>query len=112
VIDSWDFNYKASSRGSSKMLKSAEAVHEFAKHKNYCIALVGNTIAHVVETMVEGPSGLLATAKPDNPVVYSQSKRRLEWPETGTRAFILSYDEPGRAWGLRLQGIWTHEPEA
>jgi phage terminase large subunit-like protein len=111
--ENWDFNYSVASRHGSKTLRCAEDVHEFAQNKDCRIAIVGETISEVIETMVTGPNGILQTAKPENPVVYVVSKRRLEWPETGAQAMIFSYDLADRLWGHRMQGIWDEaETEA
>src|SRR5215204_1954096 len=44
------------------------------------IALVAPTAADVRDVMVEGPSGILATASKRMRPTYEPSKRRLTWP--------------------------------
>jgi len=44
------------------------------------IALVGATGPAVREVMIEGPTGILATAPPDFRPKWEPSRRRLTWP--------------------------------
>lgn len=53
------------------------------------------TAADVRDTMIEGASGLLATAHPDFMPRYEPSKRRLTW-KNGSTAALLGADEPER----------------
>ena len=62
------------------------------------IALVAPTAADARDVMVEGESGILATAPPWNRPVYEPSKRRLTWPN-GAMATTYSAEEPDRLRG-------------
>ena len=44
------------------------------------IALIGSTAADVRDVMIEGPSGVLATAPNGCRPIYEPSKRKLAWP--------------------------------
>jgi phage terminase large subunit-like protein len=105
----WDTLLILAGRGSGKTRMCAEAVHRWAENKNWHISLVGETVAEVRDVMVEGPSGLVKTAKPWNPVEYMPSKRRLEWPKTGTWATTYSGDSPDQLRGPNSQGAWLDE---
>lgn len=61
-------------------------------------AIVGPTAADVRDVLIEGESGILATARPDFRPRYEPSKRRLTWPN-GTIATTYSADEPDRLRG-------------
>ena len=67
------------------------------------IALVAPTGADVRDTMIEGVSGILATASPDRIPHWEPSKRRLTWPATKNIpeciATTFSAEEPDRLRG-------------
>lgn len=89
----WYENYhnaRCYGRASGKTLTMSQHVHELAKEKNLHIALIGENVRHAIETMVEGPNGLLSTADPENPVTYVKSQRRIIWEKTGTVATIFT----------------------
>ena len=62
------------------------------------IALVGSTASDVRDVLVEGESGILATAPPWNRPIWEASKTRLTWPN-GAQAFTYSAEEPDRLRG-------------
>jgi hypothetical protein len=70
--------------------------------------LIAPTAADIRDVLVEGPSGLLATAPPWCRPRFESSKRRVEWPN-GARAVCLSGEEPERARGLNVDTIWADE---
>ncbi|MAK37404.1 MAG: ATP-binding protein, partial [Flavobacteriaceae bacterium] len=72
------------------------------------IALVGETKADVRDVMVEGESGILATAQRKNRPLYEPSKRRLTWPN-GAIAVCYSGDEPDQLRGPQHDGAWLDE---
>lgn len=72
------------------------------------IALVGATAADVRDTMIEGPSGLLACCPPWNMPEYEPSKRRVTWPN-GSVAIAYSADEPNRLRGPQHDSAWCDE---
>src|SRR5690606_16798882 len=87
-------------RGAGKTRLGAEWVHAlvgglspFATYRYGRIALVGETLNDVREVMVEGPSGMLATARRKRPRA-EPSRRRLVWGN-GARGPICSATDPG-----------------
>lgn len=62
------------------------------------VALIAPTSADARDVIVEGESGILATARPWNRPVYEPSKRRLTWPN-GAIATTYSAEEPERLRG-------------
>lgn len=70
--------------------------------------LIAPTAADIRDTMVEGPSGLLATARPDRMPKWEPSKRRVVWPN-GAVAICISGEEPERARGHNVDTIWADE---
>ena len=72
------------------------------------LALVAPTAADVRDVVVEGPAGILATARPDFRPSYEPSKRRLVWPNGGI-AMTFSADEPDRLRGPQHDGFWADE---
>jgi phage terminase large subunit-like protein len=95
-------------RGSGKTRAGAEYVHRATA---ICgrIALVGPTGADLRDIMVEGESGLLATAAPGQMPHWEPSKRRLTWPN-GTLATTYSGEEPDRLRGPQHHLAWIDEP--
>jgi len=103
----WEYWLLIGGRGSGKTRPAAEQVHCWAAEGGY-IALVGETSAEVRDVMVEGPSGLLATAWPENPCTYSPSKRRVVWAN-GAWGTTFSGDEPDQLRGPNAHKAWVDE---
>lgn len=95
-------------RGWGKTRCGAEWVHDQALSGVSRIALVGATAADVRDTMIEGPSGILATAPVGARPLYEPSKRRLTWP-SGVQATAYSADEPDRLRGPQHGACWADE---
>ena len=96
-------------RGFGKTRTGAELVRRrigmrLARH----VALVAPTAADARDVMVEGESGLLATAPPWDRPDYEPSKRRLTWPD-GAIATTYSADEPERLRGPQHDFAWCDE---
>lgn len=72
------------------------------------IALVAPTAADARDTMVEGQSGILATAPPWFRPVYEPSKRRVIWPN-GAVATTFSSEEADRLRGPAFHAAWCDE---
>lgn len=70
--------------------------------------LVGPTYKHVKETMIEGPSGLLKTARPDFQPYFKPHDGSVIWPN-GTRANIYTADNPQGIRGPSLNFAWGDE---
>ena len=95
-------------RGSGKTRAGAEWVHEQIAAGCRRIALVGATAADVRDVMVEGESGILATARQGARPVYEPSRRRVTWPG-GAIATTYSAEEPERLRGPQHDGAWADE---
>jgi phage terminase large subunit-like protein len=72
------------------------------------IALVAPTAADARDVLVEGPSGILATAPRHDRPSYEPSKRRLTW-RNGTVAVTYSADEPERLRGPEHDAAYCDE---
>ena len=82
-------------------------MHEQIRQGRERIALVGETKADVRDVMVEGESGILATAGRNRPL-YEPSKRRLTWPN-GAIGVCYSGDEPDQLRGPQHDAAWLDE---
>jgi len=71
-------------------------------------ALIGRTAADVRDTMVEGESGILATAHPGARPRWNPSARRLTWPN-GAIATTFTADEPEQLRGPQFGRAWCDE---
>ena len=69
---------------------------------------MGATAADVRDVMVEGESGILATARLGARPDYEPSRRRLTWPN-GAIATTYSAEEPERLRGPQHDGAWADE---
>lgn len=97
-------------RGWGKTRVGAEWTHETTLTVGR-VALVAPTAADVRDVMVEGESGILATAPPNHRPLYEPSKRRLTWPN-GAIATTYSADEPDRLRGPQHGAAWADEVAA
>lgn len=96
-------------RGFGKTRTGAEWVRgEVEANRRGRLALIGATAADVRDVMVEGESGILATARPSFLPIYEPSKRRVTWPN-GAMATTYSADEPDRLRGPQHDGGWADE---
>jgi len=96
-------------RGFGKTRTGAEWVRgEVEANRRGRLALIGATAADVRDVMVEGESGILATARPSFRPNYEPSKRRVTWPN-GAIATTYSADEPDRLRGPQHDGGWADE---
>jgi phage terminase large subunit-like protein len=96
-------------RGSGKTRASAEFIRaevESGRHRS--VAIVGPTASAIRRDMIEGNSGLLATAPPWCRPEYQPSSLRLVWP-SGATAHLLSAEEPDRIRGLNADLAWADE---
>nr|WP_292772421.1 terminase family protein [Mesorhizobium sp.] len=103
-------------RGSGKTRLGAEWVNGLARglppfspdrYTYGNIALVGETLSDVREVMIEGPSGILATARGDRPR-YEPSRKRLVWPD-GRVAHVFSSEDPESLRGPQFDAAWCDE---
>jgi phage terminase large subunit-like protein len=95
----WDGWLILAGRGWGKTRCGAEAIRaEIDAGRARRIALVAETASDGRNVIVEGESGLLATAPPWNRPVYEPSKRRLTWP-CGAIATLYDACEPDQLRG-------------
>ena len=95
-------------RGSGKTRAGAEVTHRVAERVPR-IALVAATGPDLRDTMVEGLSGILATAPPGKKPLWEPSKKKLTWPN-GCIAQGFSAEEPDRLRGPQSAFAWADEP--
>ena len=72
------------------------------------IALIAEDAGDARDVMVEGESGILATAHPACKPVFVPSKRRIEWPN-GAIATIYSDNDPETLRGPQQDLFWCDE---
>lgn len=123
--DEWDFNHARpdqrpptdpkwltwlllSGRGSGKTRTGSEYMHRIIKRYPR-VALIGATAPDIRGIMLEGESGLLTIAAPDNRPFYEPSKRKLTWPN-GAVGLLFSAEEPDRLRGPEHYMAWWDEP--
>lgn len=96
-------------RGAGKTRSGAEWVKDLAEaNQAGRIALIAPTAADARDIMVEGESGILATASAWCRPEYEPSKRRLTWPN-GAQASMFSAEEPERLRGPQFNAAWCDE---
>lgn len=106
--DNWLTWLLRSGRGSGKTRTGAEVVNRITKNVAR-MALIGPTGPDIRETMVEGPSGILACAKPSERPTWNPSRKLLTWPN-GCIAQGFSGEEPDRIRGGNFGAAWCDEP--
>ena len=96
-------------RGFGKNRLASEFVHEEVQAKRAGrIALVAPTAADARDTIIEGESGILATAPSWCRPEYEPSKRKLTWP-TGAVAHTFSSEEADRLRGPQFDLAFADE---
>lgn len=96
-------------RGWGKTRCGAEAVRLLQESGQYGrFALIAPTSADARDVMIEGESGILATAPPWNRPEYEPSKRRLTWPN-GAIATAYSAEDPESLRGPQHDAGWLDE---
>jgi phage terminase large subunit-like protein len=104
----WVVWLQLSGRGFGKTRSGSEWVHMQVRDGCSRLALVGATAADVRDIIVEGDSGILATAPKHLRPEYQPGLRRLTWP-SGAIATCYSADEPDRLRGPQHDGAWCDE---
>ena len=95
-------------RGFGKTRAGAEWVNAAANAGAVRVALVGATIEDARRVMVEGPSGVIAVAGPDVPLVWKPSKGEVHWP-SGTVATVYSAANAESLRGPEHHLAWADE---
>lgn len=110
-LPKWDENWLtllwSSGRGTGKTRGATEITNRVVK-KVPEIALVGTTGPAVREVMIEGPTGILATAPPDFRPKWEPSRKLLTWPN-GAIGHGVTAEEPDRVRGLNIGFAWLDE---
>lgn len=105
----WRFWLVLAGRGFGKTRTAAEWMHERAASGRMRYgAIVGRSTADVRDVMVRGPSGILATQKPDNPCTYNEGSRKITWAN-GATALCYSAEEPDQLRGPEFDTVWGDE---
>lgn len=94
-------------RGAGKTRAGAEWVRAQKEHCQH-IALVGETYGDARSVMVEGPSGLLAIAPPNDRPHFEPSRHRLVWGN-GAVATLYSASDPESLRGPQFDAAWCDE---
>ena len=96
-------------RGFGKTRTGAETMRLWAQEIPGCrMALVARTHGDLRDVMIEGRSGLLATAPPWFRPKYESSKRRITWPN-GSQATTFTSEEPDDLRGPEFHYAWCDE---
>jgi phage terminase large subunit-like protein len=96
-------------RGFGKTRAGAEWVTAFARdNPDARIALVGGTGDDVRQVMIEGPSGLIAVARDDEPVRWKTSVGELDFA-SGAVAYVYSAEAPEKLRGPEHHAAWCDE---
>ncbi len=105
----WPLWLVLAGRGFGKTRTGAQWVHEVAAgDPQAMVALVGASLHDARTVMVEGESGLLATAPAGAAPDWQPSRRRLRWPN-GARAFTYGAAEPEALRGPQHSHAWADE---
>lgn len=104
----WDNWLILAGRGFGKTRSGAEWVHQQIESGVMRIALVARTAADARDVIVEGESGILATAHPSRKPTWNPSKRRLTWPN-GAIATTFSSQRPDQLRGPQYEKAWCDE---
>jgi phage terminase large subunit-like protein len=101
---SWRVWLLLSGRGAGKTLAGAQWVRARIE-SGTCgrVNVVGRTDADVRDTMIEGPSGILAVSPPGFRPIYRPRLRRLEYAN-GACLYTFSAEEPDRLRGAQCDG--------
>lgn len=95
-------------RGSGKTRTGSEVTHR-ATDATPRVGLIAATGPDLREIMVEGESGILATAPPGKRPLWEPSRKKLTWPN-GCIGQGFSAEEPDRLRGPEHGFVWADEP--
>ncbi|HEV7229121.1 DNA-packaging protein [Brevundimonas sp.] len=95
-------------RGSGKTFAGAHWLMRQAEMGGRTLALIGPTLHDVREVMVEGPSGVKAMWRGEEPPHWEASRRRLVFPG-GSVAYAFSAEDPDSLRGPQFHAAWADE---
>jgi phage terminase large subunit-like protein len=101
----WIYWWLFGGKGSGKTRAAAEWVNARAAAGFGPVRLIAGTDDDVRDTLIEGVSGILASARPDFVPEWEPSKKRLTWPN-GVKGLCFSAEEPKRLHGKAGQTDW------
>jgi predicted phage terminase large subunit-like protein len=103
----WDVWALIAGRGFGKTRTGSEITRKWSNEVP-SILLIGATSMDMRDIMIDGPSGILATAPRGNYPLYEPSKLRLTW-RNGCICHLRSADEPDRIRGVETYRGWLDE---
>lgn len=105
----WRVWFIRAGRGFGKTLTGSHWVHERARETPGAqIALVGHSMDEVRRVMVEGPAGLLATARCGEPVTWHRNDGVVRFA-SGAEAFVHSAEAAEKLRGPEHDFAWCDE---
>lgn len=108
-VGDWQTWLILAGRGWGKTRAGAEWVRSLIESGNYGrLALVAEDAGDARDVIVEGESGIIATAAPWFKPKYEPSKRRITWPN-GAMATLYSADDPEALRGPQFDAAWLDE---
>jgi phage terminase large subunit-like protein len=103
----WNTWLSIAGRGAGKTRLGSEYAHRVVEQVPRII-IVAPTSGDLRDVIVEGESGILATARPGTRPDFEPTKRRLTWPN-GAQALLISAEEPERLRGPQSYWAWADE---
>jgi phage terminase large subunit-like protein len=99
-------------RGAGKSRSGGEAVLDWVRSGKYpIIHLIAPTEADYRDVMINGPAGLIASARPGETVEYIKGDRKVRfW--NGSHALCFSAEQPERLRGPQCYAAWADEVAA
>jgi hypothetical protein len=94
--------------GAEWIRAQVEGAMPLSKGRSRRVALVGETIDQVRAVMVDGDSGLMATAPPDRRPELKITQNKLIWPN-GAEAMLVSAANPEALRGPQFDCAWADE---
>lgn len=108
-LGDWTLWLILSGRSWGKSRTGSEWVHEVAWNYPGCrIGVIAPTAGDARRVMIEGESGILATAKPWNPCRYWPARLEITFAN-GTKCGVFSADEAERLRGPQHHFVWADE---
>lgn len=105
----WEILGHLSGRGSGKTIGLSKFVNgEVEEGRASLICLIAQDEQSSIDLHINGPSGLIATAKPWFKPEWRASDLQLVWPN-GARAYVRTPEVPGKIRGLEYHLTWASE---
>lgn len=101
---SWTYWLLLGGRGGGKTRVLAEMAKMWALQGCQRMMIVARTAADVRDTMIEGPSGILAVSPEWFKPIYQPSRSLLTWPN-GVIAYLRSAEQPNKLRGPQFEKL-------